>query len=147
MELIFEMDSPQNAPLMRELVKGPTRFIDKHNNQQKPCVHIPKCSNEAYAVSQIIKSQFLQEIVNILGAGAENCVDGFHKGALGLCRGMVELFRVDGVPTSKIYETVVQKLLKRWRLNLVQSMRLQLLRILMLVVPPLKKVQRKYFVF
>jgi hypothetical protein len=27
-------------------------------------------------------------------AGAENVVDGLHKGVLWLCRGMVELFRV-----------------------------------------------------
>jgi hypothetical protein len=45
--------------------------------------------NEASAMLQIIKYKFLQEVVNILGAGAENVVDGLHKGVLWLCRGMV----------------------------------------------------------
>jgi hypothetical protein len=44
MELISEMDSPQNVPLMKELVKGsPTIFIEKnHVNQKKQCAHIPQ---------------------------------------------------------------------------------------------------------
>ncbi len=52
MELICDMDTPQKAPLMREIVKGSsTMFIDTHNNQQKCFVHIPKCSTEASAMS------------------------------------------------------------------------------------------------
>jgi hypothetical protein len=49
-------------------VKGSTIFIETHSNQQSSFVHIPKCSNEASAMSQIIEYKFLQEIVNILGA-------------------------------------------------------------------------------
>jgi hypothetical protein len=52
MELIFEMDTPQKVPLMREeLVNGSTLFIETHNNQQKIFTHIPKFSNEAYTMS------------------------------------------------------------------------------------------------
>jgi hypothetical protein len=82
MELIFEMDTPQKVSFMRELVKGSIIFIETQNNQKKSCVHIPRCSNEASAISQIIKSKFLQEIVNILGAGAENVIDGLCKEVL-----------------------------------------------------------------
>ena len=65
------MDTPQKAPLMREIVKGSsTIFIETHSNQHKCFVHIPNCSTEAFAMSQMIKYQFVQEIVNILGGGA-----------------------------------------------------------------------------
>jgi hypothetical protein len=52
MELICDMDTPQKAPLMREIVKGSSAsmFIETHNNQQKYFVHIPKCSTEASAM-------------------------------------------------------------------------------------------------
>ena len=62
MELICDMDTPQKAPLMREIVKGSsTMFIETHNNQHKCFVHIPKCSTEASAMSQMIKYKFVQE--------------------------------------------------------------------------------------
>ena len=96
MELICDMDTPQKAPLMREIVKGSsTMFIETHNNQQKCFVHIPKCSTEASAMLQMIKYKFVQEIVNILGGGAVNVVGGLHKGALWLCRGMQDLFGLE----------------------------------------------------
>jgi hypothetical protein len=89
MKLICNMDTPQKAPLMREIVKGSsTMFIETHNNQQKCFVHIPKCSTEASAMLQMIKYKFVQEIVNILGGGAVNVVGGLHKGAIWLCSGM-----------------------------------------------------------
>jgi hypothetical protein len=81
---------------MREIAKGSsTMCIETHNNQQKCFVHIPKCSTEASAMSQMIKSKFVQEIVNILGGGAVNVVGGLHKGALWLCRGMQDLFGLE----------------------------------------------------
>jgi hypothetical protein len=92
MELICDMDTPQKAPLMREIVKdSSTIFIETNNNQQKYFVHIPKCLTEASAMSQMIKYKFVQEIVNILGGGAENVVGGLHKGVLWLCRRMQDL--------------------------------------------------------
>jgi hypothetical protein len=97
------MDAPHKAPFMRELVNGPTRFIEKHNNQQK-LVYIPKCSNEASAVLQIIKHKFLQKIVNMLGAGAEYVIDGFYKGAQGFCWG-------DGRIIQSKFGPHIQKLL------------------------------------
>jgi hypothetical protein len=94
-----DMDTPQKASLMRELVvnKGSsTIYIETHNNQQKSVVRIPKYSNKASALTQSIKYKFLQEVVNIWGAGAENVIDGLHKGTLlWLWSGMVELFRVE----------------------------------------------------
>jgi hypothetical protein len=48
-KLIFEMDTPPKAPLMRQLVKGSAIFIETHNDHQKRFAHIPKCSNEASA--------------------------------------------------------------------------------------------------
>jgi hypothetical protein len=38
--------------------------------------------NSARNANKNKKYKFLQEIVNISGAGAENFVDGLHKGAL-----------------------------------------------------------------
>jgi hypothetical protein len=96
MELISDMDAPQKAPLMREIVKGSsTMFIETHNNPQNCFVHIPKCLTEASAMLQMIKYKFVQEIVNILGGGAKNVVGGLHKGALWLCRGMQDLFGLE----------------------------------------------------
>jgi hypothetical protein len=96
MELRCNMDTPEKAPLMREIVKGSsTLFIETHNNQQKCFVHISKYSTEASAMSQMIKYKFVQEIVNILGGGAENVVGGLHKRALWLCRGMQDLFGLE----------------------------------------------------
>ena len=90
------MDTPQKAPLMREIVKGySTMFIETYNNQQKCFVHIPKCLTEASTMSQMIKYKFVQEMVNILGGGAANVVGGLHKGALWLCRGMQDLFGLE----------------------------------------------------
>jgi hypothetical protein len=84
MELICDMDTPQKAPLTREIVKGySTVFIETHNNQQKSFVHIPKCLTEASTMSQMIKYKFVQEIVNILGGGAVNVVGGCTKGCYG----------------------------------------------------------------
>jgi hypothetical protein len=88
MELVCEMDTPRKVPIMRELVKGSTMFIETHNNQRKSFVHIPKCSTEKSAMSQMIKYRFLHEIVNILGGGAASVLGGLNQGALWLCRGM-----------------------------------------------------------
>jgi hypothetical protein len=78
-ELICKICTPQRVPLMRELVKGSTMFIETHNNQQTYFVHIPKCTTEKSAMSRMIKYRFLLEIVNILGGGAETVVKGLHK--------------------------------------------------------------------
>jgi hypothetical protein len=40
MELVSEMDSPQKAPLVRELVKGSTLAIETLNNSHKKFIHI-----------------------------------------------------------------------------------------------------------
>jgi hypothetical protein len=82
-------------PLMREIVKGSSTMLETHNNQQKCFVHIPKCSTEASAMSQMIKYKFVQEIIYILGGGAVNVVGGLHKGALWLCREMQDLFGLE----------------------------------------------------
>jgi hypothetical protein len=55
MELIFEMDTSPKMPLMRDFVKGSTTLIETHKDQPKSFVDIPKCWNEAYALSQTIK--------------------------------------------------------------------------------------------
>jgi hypothetical protein len=61
MELVFEMDTPQKAPLMRELVKGSTIFIETHNNQQKMLYTFQNARMKSSAMSKIIKYKFLQE--------------------------------------------------------------------------------------
>jgi len=100
MELISEMATPEKEPLMRELVKGATISIESLNNQQKKYVHIPQCSNEASAMSQVAKYKFIQEIVDTLGAGAEQVVGGLNNGALWLCRGLADLFTGEFVQSA-----------------------------------------------
>jgi hypothetical protein len=39
MELVSEMDTPQKAPLMRELVKGLSITIETRNNSKKVYTH------------------------------------------------------------------------------------------------------------
>jgi hypothetical protein len=93
MELVSEMDTPQKAPLMRELVKGSKISIECHNNTSKKFVHIPQCSNLSSAMSQNTKYKFVQEIVNTLGAGMEKVVDNLHNGALWLCWVLADLYK------------------------------------------------------
>jgi hypothetical protein len=93
MELVSEMDTPQKATLMRELVKGSKISIECHNNTSKKFVHIPQCSNLSSAMSQNVKYKFVQEIVNTLGAGTEKVVDNLHNGALWLCRVLADLYK------------------------------------------------------
>jgi hypothetical protein len=93
MELVCEMDTPQKAPLMRELMKGPTLTIETLNNQQKKFIRVPQCSKESSAMSQNVKHKFVQEIVNTLGAGTETVVDNLHNGALWLCRILADLYK------------------------------------------------------
>jgi hypothetical protein len=100
MELVSEMASPQKVPLMRELVKGATISIESHNNQSKKYVHIPQCSSEASAMSQVAKYKFIQEIVDTLGAGAQKVVGGLNSGALWLCRGLADLFTGEFVQSA-----------------------------------------------
>ena len=93
MELVCDMDTPQRAPLLRELVKGPKFALDALNNQRKNYVFVPQCSNEASAMQQNSRHQFVQEIADTFGAGAETVIDGLHKGALWLCRIMAQLYK------------------------------------------------------
>jgi hypothetical protein len=93
MELVSEMDTPQKATLMRELVKGSKISIECHNNTSKKFVHIPQCSNLSSAMSQNVKYKFVQEIVNTLGAGTEKVVDNLHNGALWLCWVLADLYK------------------------------------------------------
>jgi hypothetical protein len=93
MELVSEMDTPQKAPLMRELVKGSSITIETLNNSSKKFIHVPQCSNQPSAMSQNVKYKFIQEIVYTLGAGAKKVADGLNKGALWLCMGLAHLFR------------------------------------------------------
>jgi hypothetical protein len=90
MELVSSMDSRQKEPLMRELVKGSTIIVECHNNQPKKYVHIPQCSDERLALAQNVKYQFIREIVNTLGAGAETVAGTFNQGAMWLCRGLAD---------------------------------------------------------
>ena len=94
-ELVCDMDTPQKAPLVRELVKGSSFYVETLNNQKKKYIHIPQCSNEASAMSQNVKHKFAQEIVKTLGAGAETTVDGLHKGAIWLCKGITEVYKAE----------------------------------------------------
>jgi hypothetical protein len=59
------MDTRQKEPLMRELVKGSTIIVECHNNKPKHFVHILQCSDEQSTLSQNVKYQFIQEIVNL----------------------------------------------------------------------------------
>ena len=93
MELVCDMDTPQRAPLLRELVKGPKFALDALNNQRKNYVFVPQCSNEASAMQQNSRHQFVQEIADTFGAGAETVIDGLHKRALWLCRIMAQLYK------------------------------------------------------
>jgi hypothetical protein len=97
MELVSEMDTPQKAPLMRELVKGSSITIETLNNSSKMFIHVPQCSNQPSAMSQNVKYKFIQEIVYTLGAGAEKVADGLNKGALWLYMGLTHLFRAEYV--------------------------------------------------
>jgi hypothetical protein len=100
MELVSEMDTPQKAPLMRELVKGSSITIETLNNSSKKFIHVPQCSNQPSAMSQNVKYKFIQEIVYTLGAGAEKVADGLNKGALWLCMGLAHLFRAEYVQSA-----------------------------------------------
>jgi hypothetical protein len=102
MELVSEMNTPQKAPLMRELVKGSTMTVpvETLNNSKKKFIHIPQCSNQPSAMSQNVKYKFIQEIVHTLGAGAKNVADGLNKGALWLCRGLTDLYRAEFVQAA-----------------------------------------------
>ena len=80
MELVSEMATPQKVPLIRELVKGATISVQSLNNQTKKYVHIPQCSSEASAMSQVVKYKFIQEIVDTLGSGAEKVAGSLEKG-------------------------------------------------------------------
>jgi hypothetical protein len=100
MELISEMDTPTKAPLMRKLVNGSTITIETLNNTQKKYIHIPQCSNELSAMTQAANYKYIQEIVDTLGAGAEKVQDSLSKGALWLCRGLVDLYRHEFVQAA-----------------------------------------------
>jgi hypothetical protein len=93
MELVCDFDTPQRAPLLRELVKGSSLSIEALNNKDKTFIRVPQCSNEASAMSQNVKHKFAQEIAKTLGAGAETVIDGLHQGASWLCRIMAKLYK------------------------------------------------------
>jgi hypothetical protein len=99
-EVVSEMATPQKVPLMRELVKGSTISIETLNNQTKKYVHIPQCSSEASAMSQMVKYKFIHAIVETLGSGAETVADSLNKGALWLCRGLTDFFRAEFVHSA-----------------------------------------------
>jgi hypothetical protein len=105
MELVCDMDSPQRAPLLRELVRGSSVSIDALNNQKKKFVHIPQCSTQASVMSQNVKQKFVQEIVNTLGNGFETVTNGLHNGAVWLCRVLADLYMANAssVPTFASY--------------------------------------------
>jgi hypothetical protein len=94
------MDTPEKVLLMRELVKGSTFVIECHNNQPKKFVHIPQCSSEASAMSQAATYKFIHEIVDTLGAGADQVAGSWNKGALWLCRGLTDTFKAEYVQTA-----------------------------------------------
>lgn len=100
MELVCKMDTPQKAPLMRELVKGSTISIECLNNLSKKYVHIPQCSSHKSAMTQARNLRFIHEIVDTLGAGAEKVADSFNKGALWLCGGLADIFRDEFVQAA-----------------------------------------------
>jgi hypothetical protein len=95
MEFVCDIDTPLKVPLMRALVKGSTFSIERHNNQSKKFVHIPQCSSEASAMSQVTKYKFIQGIVGMLGAGAKQVAGSWSKGALWLCRGLADIFSAE----------------------------------------------------
>jgi hypothetical protein len=100
MELVSEMATPEKVPVIRKLVKGATISVHTLNNQTKKYVHIPQCSSEASAMSQVAKYKFIQEIVDTLGAGAEKVADSLNDGALWLCRGLADLFTAEFVQSA-----------------------------------------------
>jgi hypothetical protein len=100
MELVCDMDTTQKVPLMRELVKGSTITVESHNNQTKKFIHIPQCCSELSAVAQAAKYNYIREIVETLGAGAEKVAGSLNKGALWLCRGLADTYRDEFVQSA-----------------------------------------------
>ncbi len=100
MELVSEMDTPQKAPLMRELVKGSTLTIETLNNTNKKFVHIPQCLNQLSAMLQNMKYKFILEIVTTFQAGAKKVADSLNRGAVWLCRGLADLYRAECVQAA-----------------------------------------------
>jgi hypothetical protein len=89
------MDTPEKAPLMRELLKGSTITVESVNNKPKKFIYIPRCSSQSSVMSQNGKNQFIQEIVLTLGAGAEKVAGTLNEGALWLCRGLADLYKAE----------------------------------------------------
>ncbi len=51
-------------------------------------------------MSQAAKYKFIHEIVDTLGAGAEQVAGSWNKGALWLCRGLADSFKAEYVQTA-----------------------------------------------
>jgi hypothetical protein len=62
MELVTEMDTPKEASLMRELVKGSTITIETLNNSQKKCIHIPQFSDQPSASCKMLSINLFKKL-------------------------------------------------------------------------------------